>query len=411
MMPKNIMYRIFYPTYFTSRDYERFGCTFFSTRGYEVQINELSPLIYDNLESKIQGTDTTTRLNDVNLIKTEKQLQNIIESISKNDIVLNLVPLNKKTFSFYRLLTQFNVNYTVLSLTPHPITKLRLNPFNGCLFHRDIRILLRNIRNTFVFFYKQIFLEFKLRYWFLKAPSYWLTAGKGRISRSIYFPKFWQSKEIKIHSLDFEIIQSIHKDTLQFSDQSKKENHYAVFLDEFYPFHPDFILNNIKQFVTPSIYFSHIRDFFTDLEKKLSFQIKIAAHPRSDYENRNEKYFGERDVLKNKTHELIKNSCLVIAHSSTSLSYAVYFHKPILIVTTDEIEKNKAAKLFTQTMAQEIGTKLLICKKNNLHRGEIIKINLKKYKKYITNYITWDENSKESIWEIYLNQVKLLHEK
>lgn len=45
-----------------------------------------------------------------------------------------------------------------------------------------------------------------------------------------------------------------------------------------------------------------------------------------------------------RTMELVRDCALVLCHASTSVSYAVIFRKPLMFVTTDEIERSSYRK-------------------------------------------------------------------
>ena len=108
-----------------------------------------------------------------------------------------------------------------------------------------------------------------------------------------------------------------------------------MFLDQFLPFHPDAIF--VKKFnpkTTEKKYFPALNKFFDDFEKSTNTKVVIAAHPKSDYENRN--CWGSRKFIKYDSLDLVKNSKFVLAHQSTSLSYAVLLKKKIIFLTSNE---------------------------------------------------------------------------
>ena len=49
--------------------------------------------------------------------------------------------------------------------------------------------------------------------------------------------------------------------------------------------------------------------------------------------------YGNRKFVKNKTFELINNSSAVITHCSTAIHFAVQAKKPIIFISTNELEK------------------------------------------------------------------------
>ena len=79
--------------------------------------------------------------------------------------------------------------------------------------------------------------------------------------------------------------------------------------------------------------------FFKTFEKKTGLKIKFAAHPKSLKKNV-AKYSLDLDYSIGNTEELVKNSSLVLLHSSTSISYAILFKKPIIFLTSNELMKS-----------------------------------------------------------------------
>jgi len=51
--------------------------------------------------------------------------------------------------------------------------------------------------------------------------------------------------------------------------------------------------------------------------------------------------FQHRETIGGKTAELVANSSFVIATNSTSISYAVAFDKPLILVTSDQIQSGR----------------------------------------------------------------------
>jgi hypothetical protein len=76
------------------------------------------------------------------------------------------------------------------------------------------------------------------------------------------------------------------------------------------------------------------------------------AHPRSDYDKKSIKY--SLPILKDQTFELIKKAGVVVSQASTALQWAVYMRKPIILVTTDEIDKC-VLKQFIEAFAFALG--------------------------------------------------------
>ncbi|MCB1168023.1 MAG: hypothetical protein KDK33_17840 [Leptospiraceae bacterium] len=108
-----------------------------------------------------------------------------------------------------------------------------------------------------------------------------------------------------------------------------------VFLDEYLPFHPDYLNGGIKS-VKPEEYYGHLRILFDKLEDQMGSEVLVAAHPRSNPDV-TRKWLGGRKVVGNSTLQLVAKSKLVVGHSSTSFNFAVLLYKPILPVFTEDM--------------------------------------------------------------------------
>ena len=95
------------------------------------------------------------------------------------------------------------------------------------------------------------------------------------------------------------------------------------------------VINGLKV-VKKRNFSTEIKNFFSILEKK-GFKINIALHPKNNSKNLLEVY-GNRKFFKNKTFDLIQKSSGVISHDSTAVSFAVLAKRPIIFLTTNELQ-------------------------------------------------------------------------
>lgn len=135
-----------------------------------------------------------------------------------------------------------------------------------------------------------------------------------------------------INHPDFELAKSL-TDT-----ESIVSGPYAVFLDEYFPFHPDFeFYSNIKfsENIATS-YQQKMCKFFDKIEANYKLKVVIAAHPKSTYEDG---VFGHRTLIKYRTCELVRDSQFVILHGSASFDFAVIYKKPLIITCMNYFSK------------------------------------------------------------------------
>lgn len=109
---------------------------------------------------------------------------------------------------------------------------------------------------------------------------------------------------------------------------------YAVYLDQFAPFHPDFAFLGIRKLIDPIHYYALLNAFFKRLEAAHGIEVVIAAHPKASYP-RNP--FGGRKIFQASTLPLVRHCEFALATISTSISFAVLNQTPLIFFTTDEM--------------------------------------------------------------------------
>lgn len=113
---------------------------------------------------------------------------------------------------------------------------------------------------------------------------------------------------------------------------------YSVFIDQYIPYHKDLQLFG-EEAIAPSDYYDSLNHYFEVFERINACNVIIAAHPSAlAYKKRNP--YDGRQIVFNKTAELVKGAILVLAHYSTALSYAILGSKPIILLTSDLIENH-----------------------------------------------------------------------
>jgi len=234
---------------------------------------------------------------------------------------------------------------------------------------------------------------------FVVTPHKWkglvFTFYKMISPRSFFFS---DSKQIiPAHSFDYDIYMEL-KDT-----QQKTIGQYAVFIDQDFIYHPNFEFLKIKHFVTEANYYSALEAFFLDYELKTGIPVVVAVHPRSRYDLHPHLYKG-RTLNKGKTAELIRDSKLVLLHTSTALSYAVLWNKPFIFLTTNELNSSSytfnALKIFGQLFSKEL------LNMNDYDDKELFRqinepISEANYRNYIDQFIRYPASSEHSFWKIY----------
>lgn len=172
-------------------------------------------------------------------------------------------------------------------------------------------------------------------------------------------------------------------DAINIKRKSKdKIGNYIVFLDQNIPFHPDNDLLNIKT-VGADYYFTLLNRYFRELEKKYKCEVVISAHPSSiEYKDHN--FFCGRKVVYNQTAELVLGCIGVLTHTTTAVSYAVVYKKPILLLSMPGLAESDC--MFMKVLSLELELKVVdISRCDDL---EFESVPISAYDKYRVNYLS-----------------------
>ena len=231
--------------------------------------------------------------------------------------------------------------------------------------------------------------------------DYFLIGGKAGLN----LPSVQNAKTlIKGHAFDYDIFLTLNKKKI--SNQLKP---YAIFLDQCLPFHPTVAFISEESKATKEKYFPALNNFFKDFEAKTGLEVVFAAHPRSRYDLYSEHLYGRKSFI-NQTAELIINSKIVLLHTSTSLSFAILYKKPIVFLTSNEIIKSYddfRIHSFSRSMNSLLFN---IDDKNNYSKipnsNKIFFVDEDKYQEYRDNYLKFPGTSEKYLWSIFLDNIK-----
>ena len=181
----------------------------------------------------------------------------------------------------------------------------------------------------------------------------------------------------------------------------------SLFLDTGFPGFPrDELLIGETEAVLPSQWYPRLDLFFEFVYRTFGFATVIAIHPKHvgrDYSA----FFGSRRAIGGQTMDLVSSSELVIATNSTSISYAVAFRKPLILVTCDAIEKSKQRKkLEIRNCSYETGARIFNIDREYTEQElrEALVIDHAKRESYKRKYLTSRTDDKPN-YQVLLDEV------
>jgi len=183
-----------------------------------------------------------------------------------------------------------------------------------------------------------------------------------------------------------------------------------LFIDGCIALASDYTLLGISPPVEPESYHALLRQAFDRLEQTTGLQVVVAAHPNGKEIEGYASLFGERPVYFDMTAELCSQSALVLAHTSTALSYAALWTKPLMILTSQTLDKSHLGSAIRETR-QLFQCPLLFMESPDTKYASACKqsreVNAGAYRSYIDNYIANDEVAEDAPWQAFTNFVKL----
>ena len=195
-----------------------------------------------------------------------------------------------------------------------------------------------------------------------------------------------KDKRIFVHSDDMNEIIDLVPASFK---QSKKT---AVFVDQALPFQGK-IAPGLNEDFFPETY---VEDYYKKLNKSLELlktkldleEIIIALHPSSGFfidEINNYIPSFRKEIWK--TAQLVRDSDYVIIHFSAAVGFAIYFDKPVIILSDSVMISNKAWKEAITYFNEKLGISLF--NMDNIKSVESFDINqnLELYRDHKINYI------------------------
>jgi hypothetical protein len=181
---------------------------------------------------------------------------------------------------------------------------------------------------------------------------------------------------------------------------------YILYLDNADYYHPDYEELNLHANMSFEEFSESIAKFFNFAKHNMHCDIIVAGHPRVE-KKLIEKTYKDATVIQGNTAELVKGAKMVIAMDSTAINYAVLWNKPLIFITTKEIQKN----CFYTMLGIESFFKIKpinidddFSKIDLISHAELPK---KSYFDYINSFIKTQESADKNSWNILVDELRL----
>lgn len=306
--------------------------------GFSVSFLDVTYLINSaHLKKNDELKNMSFKVYSVNKLK---QAVDLIRSMSKDTVILISFGNEIKTWKILREISKSGLKYGSMALN---------SIYEGKMFRKKV-IKVKEITPSRVLGY--IYRQIPVRYLGVRNRDFFITNSK---------------MEIKNHKLnlcddktDFLVTHSNAYDDAIRQKTEKRiiENPYCIWLDIYFPYHPDLIQYGVN--FDDKIYFSLLKDFFSWIEESYGIEVIIAAHPKSDYDIHHNAFSGYQ-IIKGHTNLLVRDCEFVLTSFSSSFMYAITYMKPIIIVNHKMIlEKLQLQTEIMSRLADRIDQNIIV---------------------------------------------------
>jgi hypothetical protein len=295
----------------------------YQDQDFEVEYWELQNIYYD--KTAINGyfsgnSDYKYIFPNARTFSSKCEVSKALIDLNNKVIICFIDFMQQNDFWILRLFKKYNIRFYIAynppSIQERPSVYIRfINKYVSIFKILSDKTIVRKVNNKI--------LNFVFRHTnYYQHPTYVFSCGiKGRSDFS-KFSKF--SKYISIRSHDI----TWTKTPLILSGK------YCVYVENNFHYSPDAKLNVVDNHIVDiGLYENNICSMFDLIERVLEVKVIISASGKYIYPDK--KTFGNREIVYNKTNQLIQHSEMVIGHYSLGLYQAVESLKPLMLIQDD----------------------------------------------------------------------------
>jgi len=361
---------------YNRRDHSRFGVALLEARGLAVEVWDLTAALHPKVAAGAAPPDPIV-WPGLKKFSERSQACRALSALGAADFVVCIVGYEPGAWDVYRALSRSKAEYCVLSATAIPTPAAKKPPRSAAALARAL------------------FMRAPISWLGLRAPTFAIFGGER--SRRARPPLTASTEALWAHSLDYDAF-------LAEKDGPRGDGKTAVFLDEWVPFHPDYVRLGVSPYSSPERYYPALTAFFDRLEKTTGLSVVVAAHPRARYDP-SAGAFGGRPIVHGKTAALLREARCVIAHASTSIGLAVLFGKPVIFTTTDDLRASPEGPII-EHMAACLGKRPLdLDHPRESDWNAELTVDAAAYAEYRRLYLKKEGTPEAPLWEIVADRL------
>lgn len=323
-----------------SRDYHRFGIGQLCDAGFELVVIDVSSALQPHMQASLQfDLEAKIKLHRIDSVSAAAHL--VCALVGPDTLFVCLLGYRVTTLPLFRAVGSREGRYALWALTELPRME------NGESVRRRLHSMLGRAPRAWV---DSIVHRLPPRLCGVRPAEMVAMAGTQSLAAGNARTVGSTTARVFAGALDYDLyLDAVNGETVETRDGTPR----IVFLDQFLESHPD-REHSVVPFCDPNTYYPNLRRVFDEVEHALRARVVIAAHPRSDYSDRDIR-FGGREIIAGRTVDLVRDSMLVLTHDSTAIGFAVLFERPVCLITDDGIRKNYVRRGNAETLSRLLG--------------------------------------------------------
>lgn len=390
------------------RDRDRFGLRELVDEGFSIDVWVLGPLLFPRLSESVLRSTREPPI-PARWFGSYTEVKAALAELCPDKVfVMAYVELCVASLPLFRLLSTLKIRYGISRANslpaPAPIHQGSKQKSLALAFRRLIgELSVQRVMDAAV---RHILPRSVIG---VSSPSIIVVGGSRSIppssSRAGLLPLLYA------HQLDYDKYLSLRSgEGASVAAQEFRE--VAVFIDHNPVSDSDYDIYGCQPPCTEDRYYPALCAFFAEIERKLGLEVVIAAHPKTSRDERAAVLFEGRRVFHGKTDRLISGCSLVINHYSTAVNFAVLFRKPLVFLTSDQLDNGYMEGRMTLAMAECFG-KIPINIDGNIavDWNRELEVDEKRYEAYQEAYIKTKNSPQCFSWSILGAYLKSLDAK
>ncbi len=376
---------------YNNRDREKYGVEYFSSIGYTVVVLDVRD--YTNPELKDYPRRQYIQDNNV-YVHICANFQCIEKNIKEygQGVAFLFLSDNYQSIKISRFLQKSNIKIGSIYDGMVPTASVNRSLFQK-LFEK-FKIL--SVENFISFVCRKLYSKF----FNVKYYDFLLTNNVEMVNLHYNLPQ--PLKVIDIHTFDYELTLKNREVRVNYLS-----NKYVVFIDQNILEHTDFIRAGIKLNMSSTKYYEELDNYFDLIESIYGYETVVSVHPRADIEKYKKRFKG-RKIIQGETCNLVKHCEFVMTHYSTAVNFAIIYKKPILFLTTNELQKTILNQNILSFVSATNQPSINISK---LELPENIEIDSMAYQNYMITYIKRDNSQESPFKKFETEYLKQLNER